>query len=152
MGEQMTDDTKARLAGILARDKELRAEKNKQQHDKEVTMASIGKAWNEKIENVLLPGLSGVAKMFDEAGWFFETTKGPRGFKISIYRGDMRAYNGRERPYLSFELPKDHDTVVMAVGLPNSITPAAADFSVDVLGVETLTELVTSFAEKLALK
>jgi hypothetical protein len=40
----------------------------------------------------------------------------------------------------------------MAEGLPDSVTPVAATFSVDDLTVEKLGEIFTDFIEKLAMK
>ncbi|MDH2354576.1 hypothetical protein QCM77_41090 [Bradyrhizobium sp. SSUT18] len=149
----MTDDAKQRLVGILARDKELNDKKIQEKTAQQTRVAEAHAKWSELVDKELLPAVKSLAQTFTNAGWFCETQRTSTGFRVSVYRGDMRTYGGRERPYVLFEAQNGYDSVQVTEGTPSSVGPVhGTRMTASGASTDEVTKLITDLAEKLALK
>jgi len=151
----MNEDQKARLAAILSKDAEAWTKQQNDAQQREARMTQARNEWTEKVQKEMIPGLEPIVNMLRDAGWQCDVIKTPEGFRVSLYRGDMRTYHGRERPYLLFEIQHGYEYISVTQGTPSSIGSVdggGQDLTVGNATVDRVTKMVTDLVEKLALK
>lgn len=150
----MTDQNE-RLAAILAKDSELRAQQLNEQQRREEQQAAARKSWLENVQREYVPGLNPVLTALKDAGWQASIDTTPAGFRVTAYRGDMRVYGGRGHPNLLFEIQDRSEYITVTESTPSGvggINMGRADLTARSASLERIKELVTDFIEHLALK
>jgi len=147
----MNDEMKAELAKILARDNEIRSAQNDKKQAHEAEMKAAEAIWADRVPNVLIPGLAPIVTMIEEAGWVCAVDKSPRGLKVTIYRGDMTVYQGRYRPFISFEMQKNWTGVSIHAAGPRMIGDDSTGSNVNVES-DLLNRRVLDFFKTLTLQ
>jgi len=147
----MNEEMKAELAKILARDNEVRsAETNKKQAHEEA-MKAAEEIWADRVPNVLIPALTPIVTMIKDAAWVCSVDKLQRGMKVTIYRGDLKTFQGGSRPFISFEMQKNWTGVSVHEAGPRSIGDDSNSLSVNV-EPDILNRRVLDFFKTLALE
>ncbi len=151
----MTDQNE-RLAAILAKDSELRAQQQSEQRRREEQQAAARKSWLENVQREYVPGLKPVLTALKDAGWQASLDTTPAGFRFTAYRGDMRVYGGgHAHPNLLFEIQERSDYISVTEATPTgvgSVIMGGNDLTARNASLERVKELVTDFIDHLALK
>lgn len=150
----MTDQNE-RLAAILAKDSELRAQQQNDQQRREEQQAAARKSWMENVQREYVPGLRPMLTALKDAGWQATVDMTPAGFRVTVYRGEMRVYGGRGQPNLLFEIQDRSEYVSVTESTPSSVGAmdmGRTDLTAGNASLEGIKVIVTDFIEHLALK
>jgi hypothetical protein len=81
--------------------------------------------WLQMRTAVVLPALEEVAVLLRKAGWQCEVRAGDKdpGVHFTIYRTVKAGVSGGEKPYMTYQPEKQHNTVLVNVATKGSAAP-----------------------------
>ena len=104
--------------------------------------------WAQIRTTVVLPALEEVAVVLRKAGWQCEVRAGDKdsGVHVTIYRG-----GGGEKPFMTYQLEKQKNTVLINVATKASAAPVGS-FALDKITEDFVQTEVTKFFTRVALE
>ena len=81
--------------------------------------------WAQIRTTIVLPALEEVTVVLRKAGWQCDVRAGDPGIHVTIYRG-----SGGEKPYMTYQLEKQKNTVLINVSTKASAAPVGS-FTLD---------------------
>jgi len=107
--------------------------------------------WAQIRTTVVLPALEEVAAVLRKAGWQCEVRAGDKdpGVHFTVYRGVKAGVSGGEKPFMTYQLEKQKNTVLINVATKASAAPVGS-FAIDKITEDFVQTEATKFFTRVA--
>ena len=107
--------------------------------------------WAQIRTTVVLPALEEVAAVLRKAGWQCEVRAGDKdpGVHFTVYRGVKAGVSGGEKPFMTYQLEKQKNTVLINVATKASAAPVGS-FAIDKITEDFVQTEATKFFARVA--
>ena len=107
--------------------------------------------WARIRTAVVLPALEEVAVVLRKAGWQCDARAGDKdpGVHFTVYRGVKAGVSGGEKPFMTYQLEKQKNTVLINVATKASAAPVGS-FAIDKITEDFVQTEATKFFTRVA--
>jgi hypothetical protein len=107
--------------------------------------------WAQIRTTVVLPALEEVAAVLRKAGWQCEVRAGDKdpGVHFTVYRAVKAGVSGGEKPFMTYQLEKQKNTVLINVATKASAAPVGS-FALDKITEDFVQTEATKFFTRVA--
>jgi hypothetical protein len=147
----MKDETKKAFEAAVAKSR-ARETRAAQAQEKQIgARQQFEVKYRAAVENVIVPALKEIAQdILEPAGWTCDVRRAELHLQVTldVYRGDMKAVGGRERPHISFSQDDASSQMNVYASTPSQGGPSGP-YPVDAITIEAVQREALKFFQRL---